>query len=177
MESARPRFPELAVKTAIAHSITYMVIGALAAHFLHYAEAMAKPDSGMRPITSSWVMAGPLFQPLRGLLFASVFYPLRGIFFGRRNGWFLMSWTLIALGILSTFAPASGSFEGFVYTPVPWLMQMRGWLEIVPQAILLSAILCYWVNHAEKKGLNWILGFLFFLNMALPVLGLLVPRR
>jgi hypothetical protein len=29
----------------------------------------------MRPITDSWVMAGPLFQPVRGLIFALVFYP------------------------------------------------------------------------------------------------------
>jgi hypothetical protein len=64
------RFSCLAVKTAVIHTITYFVCGALAAHFLHYAEAMAKPDSGMRPMTSSLVVAGPLFQPIRGLIFA-----------------------------------------------------------------------------------------------------------
>jgi hypothetical protein len=30
-----------------------------------------------------------------------------------------MSWVLIALGILSTFGPASGSVEGMIYTPLP----------------------------------------------------------
>jgi hypothetical protein len=31
----------------------------------------------MRPMTDPLVIAGPLFQPLRGLVFALVFYPLR----------------------------------------------------------------------------------------------------
>ena len=44
---------------------------------------------------------------------------------------------------------------------------------MVPQAFLLSALLCYWVNHPGKKWLNWLLGILFFIAMALPVLGLL----
>jgi len=50
-----------------------------------------------------------------------------------------------------------------------------GYLEVVPQALLLSLILCYWVNH-PKKWLNWILGILFFLSMALPVLGFLAKK-
>ena len=63
-----------------------------------------------------------------------------------------------------------------VYTPVPILAQMRGWLEVVPQAVLLSALLCYWVNHSEKKWLNWLLGVVFVLMMAMPVLGLIFRR-
>ena len=66
--------------------------------------------------------------------------------------------------------------EGMIYTPVPILSQLRGWLEIVPQAVLLSALLCYWVNHPEKKWLNWLLGILFFLMMAMSVLGLLMRQ-
>jgi len=157
----------------VCHTITYMTMGALAAYFLNYAAVMSRPDSGMRPYTSAWVMAGPLFQPIRGLLFALVFYPLRKCLFGRRNGWLLMGWMLIALGILGTFGPAAGSIEGMIYTPAPILSQLRGWWEVVGQALLLSALLCYWVNHAEKKWLNWLLGILFCIAMALPILGLL----
>ena len=176
MESPQVRFGALAVKTMVCHTITYFVVGALAAHFLHYADVMGKPDSGMRQMSDRWVMAGPLFQPLRGLVFALVFYPLRECLFGKKNGWLLMAWMLIALGILGTFGPAGGSIEGMIYTPVPIRFQMRGWLEVVPQAIALSALLCYWVNHAEKKWLNWVLGIGFFIVMALPVLGLLVTK-
>jgi hypothetical protein len=171
-----PRFLPLAAKTAVSHTITYFIMGLLAAHFLNYAALFAQPQSGMRQITDPWIMAGPLFQPLRGLVFALVFYPFRDRLFGRKYGWLLMGWMLIAIGILSTFAAASGSIEGMIYTTRPIAQQLRGWLEIVPQALLLSALLCYWVNHSRKKWLNWSLGILFFLMMAMPVLGLLTRR-
>jgi hypothetical protein len=105
-----------------------------------------------------------------------VFYPLREYLFGKKNGWLLMGWMLIALGILSTFGPASGSVEGMIYTPVPLQFQLRGWLEVVPQALLLSALLCFWVNHSGKKWLNWLLGIVFFITMAMPILGPLTRK-
>ncbi len=176
MDNPQPRFLPLAAKTMVSHTLTYFIMGVLAAHFLNYAALMARPDSGMRPITSPWIMAGPLFQPLRGLIFASVFYPLRDCLFGKKNGWLLMGWMLIALGILSTFAATSGSIEGMIYTTMPIRFQMRGWLEVMPQALLLSALLCYWVNHPEKKWLNWLLGTVFFIAMALPILGLVTRK-
>ena len=176
MDNPQPRFLGLAARTIVCHTLTYFIMGALAAHFLHYAELMANPNSGFRPITDPWVMAGPLFQPLRGLVFASVFYPLRECLFGKKYGWLLMGWMLIALGILSTFAAPPGSIEGMIYTTVPIRFQLRGWLEIVPQALLLSALLCYWVNHPAKKWLNWLLGIVFFVMMALPILGLLTRK-
>src|SRR5271157_165943 len=176
MDSPQLRFPALAAKTMVSHTLTYFIMGVLAAHFLNYAALMARPDSGMRPFTSPWIMAGPLFQPLRGLIFATVFYPLRDCLFGKKNGWLLMGWMLIALGILSTFAAESGSIEGMIYNTMPIRFQMRGWLEVMPQALLLSALLCYWVNHPEKKWLNWLLGIVFLIMMAMPILGLLTRK-
>jgi hypothetical protein len=176
MENPQPRFLPLAAKTVVCHTLTYMFMGVLAKKFLNYGTEFARTNSGMRLITDPWVMAGQLFQPLRGLVFASVFYLLRGCLFGKKNGWFLMAWMLIALGILSTFGPVAGSLEGMVYTTAPIRSQITGWLEIVPQAVLLSALLCYWVNHPEKKWLNWVLGILFFIAMSLPVLGLLLRK-
>jgi hypothetical protein len=176
MNHPQPSFAALVAKTMVCHTLTYFIMGALAAYFLNYAAEMARPESGMRHMSDPLVMAGPLFQPLRGLIFALVFYPLRECLFGRKNGWMLMGWMLIALGILSTFGPAAGSIEGMIYTPAPIRSQLRGWVEVVPQALLLSALLCYWVNHAEKKWLDWLLGIVFFIAMALPVLGLLTRK-
>jgi apolipoprotein N-acyltransferase len=84
-----------------------------------------------------------------------------------------MAWMLIALGILGTFGAPAGSIEGMIYSTTPIRSQLRGWWEVVSQAVLLSALLCYWVNHPEKKWLNWLLGITFFVMMSLPVLGLL----
>jgi hypothetical protein len=176
MQDSQPRFVPLAVKTVVCHSITYMVMGALAYHFLHYADFINNPCSGMRPVTSLWMILGVPLQVFRGVLFASVFYPLRTLLFGRRHGWLLMAWILIGVGILGTFAAPAGSLEGFIYTTVPVASQLRGYLEIVSQALLLSALLCYWVNH-PAKWLNWLLGIGYVICAGLPLLSLIVPKR
>jgi hypothetical protein len=176
MENVRPSFVTLAAKTMVCHTITYVICGILAAHFLDYGALFARTDSGMRLITDPWVMAGPLFQPLRGLVFASVFYCFRERLFGKKNGWVVMAWMLIGVGILSTFAAASGSIEGMIYTTLPPTYQVRGWLEVVPQALLFSGLLCFWVKRPDQKWFNWTLGGSFFVVMALPVLGLLARR-
>jgi hypothetical protein len=174
IENSQPTFLSLAAKTAVCHTLTYLFMGGLAYHFLHYAELITKPCSGMRPMSDPLAMAGPILQPLRGVLFALVFYPLRGSLFGRKHGWLLMGWILIAVGILGTFAAPPGSMEGLIYTTVPVSIQLRGYLEIVPQALLLSALLCYWVNHPGKKWLTWLLGAPFCILMAFFVFVLIV---
>jgi hypothetical protein len=176
MQDSQPRFLPLVAKTVVCHTITYFLMGALAYHFLHYADFINSPNSGMRPITSLWVMLGPPMQVFRGVLFASVFFPLRTLLFGRKNGWLLMAWILIGIGILGTFAAPAGSLEGFIYTTTPFWMQVRGYLEIVTQALLLSVLLSYWVNHPEKKWLTWTLTVLYAVAIALPLLGLLAQH-
>lgn len=176
MQDSQPRFVPLAVKTVVCHTVTYFVMGALAFHFLHYAELFNKPGSGLRPTTSLWIIFGPALQVFRGILFASVFYPFREILFGRKNGWLLMAWILIGVGILGTFAGPPGSLEGFIYTTMPIHMQLRGYLEIVPQALLLSMVLFYWVRHPGKKWLNWVLGVAYAICIVLPVVGMLAMK-
>lgn len=176
MEQKQPGFAGLAIRTIATHTVTYFLMGLLAATFLNYAERFARPEMAcwMRPVSDRLVMAGPLFQPIRGLIFALAFYPFRQVFFGQKNGWMIMWWALVALGILSTFGPPPGSVEGLIYTVIPIPDQLVGYLEGVPQAFLLSTILCYWVNHPAKKWLNWLMGVLFVVVMVLPALGLLV---
>jgi hypothetical protein len=176
MQESQPRFLPLAAKTVVCHTITYMIMGALAYHFLHYADFINNPCSGMKPITSTVVILGAPLQIFRGVLFASIFYLLRDRLFGNRNGWLVMAWILIGIGILGTFAAPAGSLEGFIYTTTPILMQMRGYLEIVTQALLLSVLLCYWVNHPEKKWLNWLLGVGYVICIGLPLLGILAQH-
>jgi hypothetical protein len=177
MQDSRVRFLPLAAKTVVCHTITYFIMGFLAFKFLHYADVINRADSGMKPTTSLWVTLGAPLQVFRGVLFAAVFYPFRERFFGRKDGWLLMSWVLIGIGILGTFAAPGGSLEGYIYTTTPWLMQMRGYLEVVPQALLFSALLCYWVNHPEKRWLNWTLGALYVICVGLPLLALVAPKR
>ncbi len=172
-----PRLLGLTIKAVVVHTITYFVMGILAYTFLNYTEAFSNGPLAclMRPTTDRWVMAGVLFQPIRGVIFASVFYLLREPLFGKKNGWLIMWWTLVGLGILSTFGPAPASIEAVIYTKLP-LPSISSYIEIVPQALLLSAVLFYWVNHPDKKWLSWLLGGLFIVIMLFPVLGLLATR-
>lgn len=177
MRDPQPRFIPLAAKTVVSHTLTYLVIGALAYRLLHYAELMNKPCSGFKTATDPIFILGAPLQILRGVLFAAIFYPFREKLFGRRYGWLLMAWVMIGLGILGTFAAPAGSLEGFIYTTTPILLQMRGYLEICTQAVLLSGLLCYWVNHPGTRRLNWVLSILYAIAIALPVVGLLAMKR
>jgi hypothetical protein len=177
MEDSQVRFVPLAVKTVVCHTITYFIMGLLAYNLLHYEEFINNPCSGMRPTTSLWMILGTPLQLFRGVLFASVFFLFRRQLFGQKRGWLLMTWLLIGIGILGTFAAPAGSLEGFIYTTTPVLMQMRGYLEVVTQAVLLSLLLCYWVNHPQKKWMSWTLGAAYVIGVGLPLMALVAPKR
>jgi hypothetical protein len=174
--SNQPTLGALIVKTSVVHTVTYFVMGILALTVLNYTEAFATGALGtfMRPTDSAWVAAGPMFQPIRGLIFALAFYPLREIFFNRKNGWLILWWVLVALGILSTFGAAPGSVEGMIYTIIP--VTISTYVEVVPQAFLLSAVLFYWINHPEKKWISWVLGIFFVLIILMSTLGIMAAN-
>ena len=171
--STRPTLWELVIKSSVAHTLTYFLMGILAFNFLKYSDSFSQGVLAcfMRPTSDAWVAAGPALQWIRGIIFALAFYPLRESFFGKKNGWLVLGWVLVALGILSTFAAALGSVEGAIYTILP--ISITNYLEVVPQAFLFSGLLYYWVNHPEKKWLNWVLGILFALIILMSMLGVL----
>jgi len=121
-------------------------------------------------------MAGPLFQPIRGLLFGIAFFLLRDVIFGRKLGWLVLWIVLVVIGIISSFGPAPGSIEGMIYTIIPIRIQMKGLPEVILQALIFSIILVYWVNHSRKKWINWVMGIAFVLVALLPTLGLLIGQ-
>jgi hypothetical protein len=174
-----PTLGSLAARTALVHTVTYMLMGVLAANLLDYRAAFARPEMAcwMRPVSDPLVMAGPLLQPLRGVVFALAIFPMRDSLFGRRRGWLALWGLLVGLGVVNTFGPAPGSLEAMVYTVIPIPDQLKGYFEVVPQAGLLAFLLVYWVEHPEKRWLTRTLVAVFVLAVALPVLGLLATRH
>ena len=168
----------LMVKTVTVHTVTYSLVGFLALTVLDYGRLFAEPHMKMvmRQPDDPWVMAGPLLQPIRGLLFALAFYPLRGVLFSSKGGWLVLWLELVILGILSPFGASPGSVEGMIYTIWPVRSHVIGLPEVLLQSLLLSVVLCYWVRHSEQKWLNWTLGILLFLVLLLPALGLLTRQ-
>lgn len=167
----------LTLKSIVSHTLTYFLVGLMASVVFNYSADFARPELSayMRQIGDPVIALGPALQPLRGVLFALAFYPLREVLFGKKNGWLTTWWLLVALGILSTFGPASGSVEGAIYTTLPLTDQFLsgGMLEILTQSFLFSVLLYYWVNHPEKRWLNWVLGILFALVLFMSLLGYL----
>lgn len=179
MSDHHPTLPRLVMKTIVVHTVTYFGVGILAFWLFDYAELYARPDmaSIMRQTSDPLVMAGPLFQPLRGLVFALAIYPVREIVFARARGWLVLWWLFVALGILSTFGAVPGSIEGLIYTVIPVPRQLLGLVEVVLQSLLLAAGLVYWVNHPEKRWLGRLMTVAFVLVLLLPIAGLLTRSR
>lgn len=178
MSQTRPTLLEAVVKTIVTHTVTYFIMGLLASTMLDYTRFFAEPSLNlmMRHTNDPWVMVGPLFQPIRGILFGIVFYLLREPFFGKKNGWLVMWMVLVVVGIIGTFGPTPGSLEGMLYTVFPLWVHLRSLPEILLQSLFLSSILFYWVNHPQKKWLNWVMGIAFLILMSFPIIGLLAAQ-
>lgn len=169
-------FIGLSIKAIVVHTVTYFIVGLLALTLLEYRTAFEAPVTReyMRPVDDAIVALGPALQFIRGIFFAIAFYPLRETLFRRKNGWLITWLVLVMLGILSTFAAAPGSVEGLLYTKMPVALQISGWAEIMTQALLLSAILYYWVNHPQQKWIAWVLGIIYVLVWVFGILGFLM---
>lgn len=179
MKDSLPSACEIVVKTVVTHTVTYFVAGVAAFTFLDYPTVIAQSELGvsMRPLSDPILIAGPLFQPIRGLLFGSVFYMLRDSFFGRKQGWLAMWVVLVSIGILGTFGAPPSSLEGVIYTELPFSLHLTLLPEVLVQSLLLSWVLFQWVNHREKKWLNWTMGAALVLVLLLPVLALVAIAR
>jgi hypothetical protein len=178
MNTKKLSLPALTLKSLILHTLTYFLSGLVAANVFNYAGLFAIPSLAgfMRPYNDVWVMVGPLFQPLRGILFALAFYPLRESLFNRKFGWLTIWGLLVIIGIFSTYGPTPGSIEGMLYTRVPLWAHLRGLPEVLLQSFAYALVLHYWVNHPEKRWITWVLMILFCILMAFPILGLLVRQ-
>lgn len=177
-DTKQPTFWTITLRTIVVHTITYAIAGMLASTLFDYSAKFATPPLSclMRPFDDPLIMAGVLFQPLRGLLFGIVFYLLRERLFQKPNGW-LIAWIMLVLvGIFSTFGPVSGSVEGFIYTTIPPFTQLVGLIEVLTQSLLLAALTVYWVRHSQVRWLNWGAAILFVVFMLFPILGLLTSQ-
>jgi len=172
-------FAPLAWKTIVVHTVTYFFTGIVCYVVFDYPAKFSDPTyaGALRPLNHPLVMAGPIFQPIRGLLFAVVFYLLRDAFFSRRSGWQTMWNVLLILGILSPFGPAPCSIEGMIYTPFPFWAHITGLPETVVQSLLLAYVLHYWVNHPNTKWLTTVLHVGFAIVIVFCGIGLLVKSN
>ncbi len=165
----------IVTKTTVVHTVTYFAAGALAFAFFDYRALWDEPvfNVYMRRMDDPLLLAGPLFQPVRGVLFGVVFYLLRLEYFGREYGWLTMWVVLVVIGMLSTFGPSPGSIEGLIYTTIPLSAQFGGGsIETFAQALTLSVLVFYWVRQPGKRWLTWVLTAAFLLVLVFSIMGL-----
>lgn len=179
VEDSLPSARVIIIKTIVTHTVTYFVAGVAAFVLFDYPTLMAETTLGlsMRPLSDPMVMAGPLLQPVRGLLFGLVFYILRDPFLGREKGWLTMWIVLVSVGVLGTFGAPPASLEGVIYTVLPLSLHLKLLPEVLVQSLLLSWLLFKWVNQREKKWLDWAMAAAFALVVLLPALGLVASAR
>ena len=127
-----------------AHTIAYFVAGVFALLVMNYRDLFATDviSSFMKPVDEPIVVLGPVLQIFRGILLALVLLPLRKVFFEEKNGLMKLGVIILGLSLLSTIGPTMGSFEGYIYTKIPYMYQMLGYPEAILYVLLYRDIVC-----------------------------------
>ena len=151
-----------------AHTIAYFIAGLIVLPIMNYGDLWAKDiiSSFMRPIDDPIIGLGPLLQIFRGLLVALIILPLRKTFFEEKNGLLKLGLMILGFSVLSTFAAALGSFEGYIYTKVPAKYQALGYPEAIIWLSLFIGILHISIKYGHKKIIT-ILPIIFMILICL----------
>ncbi|MFC1879427.1 hypothetical protein ACFLZW_05895 [Chloroflexota bacterium] len=118
----------------------------------------SNPDPAMqgyqaifRATDSVWVIAGPLFNIIRGILFGLVLYPFREFLITRKWGWLYLWALFLVFALFSTIGPGPASIEGLIYTNVPLSHHLLTPWEGMLQTIVFSVLLIRWEKSTSKR--------------------------
>ena len=134
-------------KVTVAHVITYMLCGMIFMSLLDYEEYIELIGfKSMDEINGLMVIIGQL---VRGVLFGIAIWWMKDSIIGKKLAWLKLWAILVILGIISVYAPAPGSIEGFIYlAPVDVPVNLNlSILEVLLQPLLFSII----VTWQKKK--------------------------
>lgn len=171
MKNQQIRFSTFFWRITSSHMITYTIMGLIAANALNYQEVFDSSET-LRSYDSPWIAAGPMLQVIRGLIFALALWFFKEGFLFQKYGWLKLWGLVVGLSILSTAAAPPGSIEGFIYTTIPIVDQVKGYIELVPQTGLFSILVYYWFKY-PKKVWNIIGGFMVGLIILMSFMGIL----
>jgi len=159
-------------RVVAAHVIAYFIAGILASQVLYCQDWFLNGvlSSVMRPANAPIVVLGICLQVIRGLIMALVLLPMRRVFIEGKYG-FLIFWLLIVgLSVISTFAAAQSSMDGFIYMKISLMEHIIGYPVAILWISLFTGIL--WVLYKyEKKAINIIAIVLFVLIVLMSTAG------
>ncbi len=161
-----------------AHTIAYFIAGLFAIVIMKYKDLFATEiiSSYMHPVDAPIVALGPFLQIIRGIIIALCLLPLRKTFFEEKNGLLKLGLIIIGLSIISTFGAASGSFEGFIYTKIPFMYQLAGWPEALIWVTLFIGILYVSKKYEHKKIITILSIVIIVLISFLSIMGFLTAK-
>jgi hypothetical protein len=135
-----------------AHTIAYFIAGIFAVVVVNYRELYSTEviSSLMHPIDTPIVALGPMLQVFRGILIALILLPLRKTFFEEKNGLLKLGLIIIGLSLLSTIGPTMGSYDGYIYTKIPYMYQILGYPEAIIYVLLFIGILFISLKYEHK---------------------------
>ena len=136
-----------------AHTIAYFIAGIFAVVVINYRKLYSTEIISlfMRSVDTPIVALGPFLQIFRGIIIALILLPLRKTFFEEKNGLFKLGLIIIGLSLLSTIGPTMGSFDGYIYTKIPYMYQILGYPEAIIYVLLFIGILNISIKYAHKK--------------------------
>ena len=160
MQETQPRFVTLAVKTAVCHSVTYFVMGALAYNLLHYAAVFKNPCSHMRPMTSPYVLFGPLCRCSAACSLRRFFIRSAGNCSGAGMDALRMAWVLIGVAFWERLQRRRDHWKDIYTRRLRSRPKHAGTWRLFPRRCS-SRRLCTGINHPGKKWIGWTLGIHF----------------
>ncbi len=165
-------------RVVAAHVIAYFIAGIFAMKVFNYAELFSKGAMSliMKPTTDPIVALGPCLQIIRGLIMALVLLPVRKVFTEGKSGFLKLGLLIFGLSVLSTFAAAFGSVDGFIYTRLSFMEHIVGYPEAFLWIFLFIAIL--WVLYKfERKTISIVVVVLLILILLMSSAGYLFAMQ
>lgn len=140
-------------RVTYAHTISYFLAGLFAVIFLNYKEHYASETLSllMLPVGAPMVAIGPALQVFRGVLMALVLWPFRSVIIGE-GGWWKLALLVFGLSQICTIGPTPGSFDGLIYTILPWPYHLLG----IPEALLYVLLFTGIITLSYKKNKRYI---------------------
>jgi len=161
-----------------AHTIAYFIAGIFAVLVINYRDLYATDviSSFMHPVDSPIVALGPVLQIFRGILIALILLPLRKTFFEEKNGLIKLGITIFGLSLLSTIGPTMGSFDGYIYSKVPYMYQILGYPEAILYVLLFIGILLVSIKYTHKKIITVLSIVIIVLISLMSIMGFLSAK-
>lgn len=168
--------PDFVAHVVVVHTVTYWVAGLVFSVVFDYQALFSTPPFAtyMRPMDSMVVVAGPLFQPVRGAIMGIALWPFRRVLLERERGWLALWGLFVGVAILNAPAPAPGAFEGLVYTTVPLTLHLWGLPEVLVQTLLFAVGLVYWERNPGDRRLGAAFIGLFVVLLCLSLFAVLL---